>query len=64
MPRRHDHDRPWKIVLEAYFPDCLGFFFPDLYQAIDWNHPYEFLDKELQQVRSVMRPWGVALLTS
>ncbi|WP_448563564.1 hypothetical protein [Trichothermofontia sp.] len=50
MPRRSDQDSPWKIILEQYFPDCLSFFFPNVYDAIDWTRPYEFLDKELQQV--------------
>ena len=50
MSQRSDNDTPWKLVLEAYFPECLQFFFPDLHEAIDWSRPYEFLDKELQQV--------------
>ncbi len=50
MTQRSDHDSPWKLVLEAYFPECLQFFFPDLYAAIDWTRPHEFLDTELQQV--------------
>lgn len=28
----------------------MAFSFPGAYAAIDWNQPYEFLDKELQQI--------------
>lgn len=50
MSQRDDHDSPWKLVLEAYFPECLQFFFPHLHRAINWSRPHEFLDTELQQV--------------
>ncbi len=47
---RADFDTPWKEVLELYFEPCLQFFFPAAHAQIDWSRPYEFLDKELQQV--------------
>ena len=51
MPNpRADYDSPWKEIIESFFPQFLGFFFPAIFQEIDWNQPYEFLDKELQQV--------------
>ncbi|HLP87274.1 MAG TPA: transposase [Nostocaceae cyanobacterium] len=45
-----DYDSPWKEIIEAYFPRFLKFFFPLAYSEIDWTKPYEFLDKELQQL--------------
>lgn len=47
---RADYDSPWKDILEAYFEECIEFFFPDIYPEIDWTRGYEFLDKELQKV--------------
>lgn len=48
--RRSDYDSPWKEIIELFFPQFMAFFFPGAYAAIDWNQPYVFLDKELQQV--------------
>ncbi|HLO86141.1 MAG TPA: hypothetical protein VK203_14190 [Nostocaceae cyanobacterium] len=45
-----DYDSPWKEIIEAYFPRFLEFFFPLAYGEIDWTKPYQFLDKELQQL--------------
>ncbi|MDJ0617387.1 MAG: DUF4351 domain-containing protein [Calothrix sp. MO_192.B10] len=47
---RADFDSPWKEVLEAYFPQAMQFFFPETAALIDWKRPYEFLDKEFQQI--------------
>ncbi len=47
---RADFDSPWKEVLEAYFPQAMQFFFPATAALIDWTSPYEFLDKEFQQI--------------
>ncbi|MEH2353974.1 DUF4351 domain-containing protein [Nostoc sp.] len=47
---RADFDSPWKEILEAYFPQAMDFFFPETYALIDWERPYEFLDKEFQQI--------------
>jgi len=44
------YDGPWKEAIETYFPDCMAFFFPKAASQIDWSKPYEFLDKELQQI--------------
>jgi hypothetical protein len=46
----NDYDSPWKEALEAYFTECLAFFFPEVARDIDWTRGYQFLDKELQQV--------------
>ncbi|MEH2036947.1 DUF4351 domain-containing protein [Nostoc sp.] len=47
---RADFDSPWKEIIEAYFPQAMHFFFPETYALIDWERPYEFLDKEFQQI--------------
>lgn len=47
---RTDADSPWKDILRAYFRPAITFFFPQTAQQIDWQHPYEFLDKEFQQI--------------
>jgi len=47
---RDDYDSPWKEILEAYFEECMAFFFPDVHSDIDWDKGYEFLEKELQQI--------------
>jgi len=47
---RADLDSPWKEVLEAYFPQAMQFFFPQTAALIDWERPYEFLDKEFNQI--------------
>jgi hypothetical protein len=45
-----DYDSPWKEAIEVYFADCIAFFLPEAYAAIDWSRGYVFLDKELQRV--------------
>jgi hypothetical protein len=47
---RADLDGPWKDVLRAYFPQAMQFFFPNTAALVDWEQPYEFLDKELSQI--------------
>ncbi|MEM9219944.1 MAG: DUF4351 domain-containing protein [Cyanobacteria bacterium P01_F01_bin.150] len=47
---RADYDAPWKEAIELYFHEFIDFFFPSLAPKIDWQQPYEFLDKELQQI--------------
>jgi hypothetical protein len=48
--KRADFDSPWKEILTAYFPQAMQFFFPETYALINWERPYEFLDKEFQQI--------------
>ncbi len=48
--QRSDYDSPWKEILERYFEEFMAFFFPTMYQGIDWSKEYQFLDKELQQI--------------
>jgi hypothetical protein len=47
---RTDQDSPWKEILEAYFPEAIAFFFPEVNLLIDWTKPHTFLDKEFQQI--------------
>ncbi|WP_404790184.1 DUF4351 domain-containing protein [Altericista sp. CCNU0014] len=47
---RADLDSPWKDILRAYFPQAIQFFFPNTAALIDWEQPYEFLDKEFQSI--------------
>ncbi|MCK5055960.1 MAG: hypothetical protein KAT34_04855 [Candidatus Aminicenantes bacterium] len=44
------YDSAWKKVIEKLFKDFLEFFFPDIYQAIDFTKEIHFLDKELQEI--------------
>ena len=46
-----DYDSPWKEAIEMFLPDCLAFFFPRAYDAIDWSRGHKFLDQELHQVQ-------------
>jgi hypothetical protein len=43
-------DALWKGILEDLFDDFLRFFFEDADQIFDMNRPFEFLDKELEQI--------------
>ena len=45
-----DYDSPWKEALDLYFQPFLAFFFPLIYNDIDWSRGYESLDKELQKI--------------
>lgn len=45
-----DFDSPWKEALERFLPQFLDFFFPQVFQGVDWSRGYESLDKELQQI--------------
>jgi hypothetical protein len=37
-------------ILDKLLPDFLAFYFPKIYQAIDFDKGFEFLDKELQKI--------------
>lgn len=45
-----DQDSVWKEVIDDYFPEFMAFFFPLIWQDIDWDRKYEFLDKELEKI--------------
>jgi predicted transposase/invertase (TIGR01784 family) len=44
------YDSAWKKVIEKLFKNFLEFFFPDIYQAIDFTKKIHFLDKELKEI--------------
>ena len=43
-------DEAWKKLLERFFPQFLQFFVPTLYEAVDFQRPFTFLDKEMEQL--------------
>jgi len=45
-----DFDSPWKDALHRYLRSFLAFFFANIESEIDWQHGYESLDKEFQQI--------------
>ena len=53
---RNEYDPPWKEMLRNYFAAAMAFFFPDVWDDIDWSRSYELLDKELHKI---MRDAGV-----
>ena len=47
---RSDYDSAWKETIRQFFPECLAFFYPALYDAIAWSQGYTFLEKELHKI--------------
>jgi hypothetical protein len=45
-----NYDEPWKEAIGEYFDYFLDFFFPDVYNLIDWSKKPISLDKELQKI--------------
>jgi len=43
-------DSGWKEAIEIYFKQFLPFFFPAIYDEVDLEKGYEFLDKELEKI--------------
>jgi hypothetical protein len=43
-------DSSWRKILDKLLPDFLAFYFRAIYQAIDFDKGFEFLDKELQKI--------------
>jgi len=43
-------DSLWKAILEDLFDDFSYFFFPNAQELFDFSRPFEFLDKELEQL--------------
>ena len=43
-------DEAWKQIIERFFPQFLRFFVPELHEAIDFQKPLTFLDKEMEQL--------------
>ncbi|MBF8276225.1 MAG: cytosolic protein [Candidatus Brocadiaceae bacterium] len=44
------YDSPWKQAIEGYFPDFMTFFFPGIYDEIDWNKEPVFMDNALEKI--------------
>jgi hypothetical protein len=47
---RADNDGGWKNVLSAHLKDFAAFFWPEAFQDIDWDKPYEALEQELMAI--------------
>ena len=47
MPK---YDSAWKEVIENLFEDFLAFFFPEIFEDIDFSKGYAFLNKELASI--------------
>ncbi|MDB9374714.1 Rpn family recombination-promoting nuclease/putative transposase [Nodularia sphaerocarpa] len=45
-----NYDETWKEVIGDYFDSFLSFFYPEIYQQIDWTKKPISLDKELEQI--------------
>lgn len=48
-PRAH-YDSPWKTVIGHGFRDFMLFYFPELFDQIDWKRRPRFRDKELAKI--------------
>ena len=44
-------DEKWKSLISKFLKDFLSFFMPELYQEIDFEKGYEFLDGELNRIK-------------
>ncbi|WP_414551204.1 hypothetical protein [Anabaena sp. CCY 0017] len=45
-----NYDETWKEVIGDYFDSFVAFFYPEIYQQIDWTKNPISLDKELEQI--------------
>ena len=43
-------DEPWRYVSTRFFAEMVAFFYPTLYEEIDWERGYTFLDTELKKI--------------
>ena len=48
--KKRKYDSAWKNIIRKLFKDFLEFFFPEIYQAIDFTKEIHFLDKELNEI--------------
>lgn len=46
----HEIDTPWKDILNTCFNDFITFFYPEIYNDIDWTKAPLYMDKELSQI--------------
>jgi len=47
---RSKYDSAWKTVIRKLFKDFLEFFYPEIYESIDFTKEIVFLDKELNEI--------------
>ncbi len=45
-----NYDEPWKAAISEYLPSFLNFFYPEIYNSINWKKTPISLDKELEQI--------------
>jgi len=45
-----EFDSGWKEAIEIYFKQFISFFFPTIYDEVDLEKGYQFLDKELEKI--------------
>ena len=45
-----NYDETWKDAIDNYLADFLAFFYPEVYQVINWEKTPISLDKELEQI--------------
>ena len=45
-----NYDKTWKEAISTYLAEFLSFFYPNIYQEIDWNQTPISLDKELEKI--------------
>lgn len=43
-------DALWKEIVSEMLPDFIKFFMPELYDVIDFNRNFEFLEQELEKI--------------
>ena len=48
---RAQFDTPWKLIFDYFFKQLVEFFMPDVAKEINWEKPYQFLDKELLAIQ-------------
>jgi hypothetical protein len=48
-----NYDETWKEAINDYFDSFLSFFFPKVYQLIDWEKKPISLEKELRQITAI-----------
>jgi predicted transposase YdaD len=48
--KKRKYDSAWKNIIRKLFKNFLEFFFPEIYQAIDFTKEIHFLDKELNEI--------------
>lgn len=50
---RTNYDSAWKEVIEKHVEDFLEFFFPMVYESVDFSKGYEFKSQELREIMPI-----------